>query len=82
MYFCYKSNSWKPSKTMPLDCKIKQTAAIPKGYYYVRMERKGYLYIDIDGITYKILNPFDEIPLYVKATKLKNGRWRLKKYEG
>ena len=29
-----------------------------------------------------IQNPFDEVPLYVKATKMKNGKWRLKKYEG
>lgn len=82
MYFCYKSNSWKPSKAMPVDCKIKKMAKIPEGYCYVRMERKGYLYVDIDGYTYKILNPFTEVPLYVKATKLKNGKWRLKKYEG
>lgn len=46
------------------------------------MERKGYLYIDIKGHTYKILNPFEEVPLYVKVTKLKNGEWKLRKYEG
>lgn len=67
---------------MPQNCKIKEDLKIPKGYYKVRMERKGFLYIDIKGQTYKILNPFEETPLYVKAFKLKNGEWRLKKYEG
>lgn len=82
MYYCNKAKSWIPLKNMPTNCKVKENFEIPKGYYKVRMERKGYLYIDIDNQTFKILNPFDEVPLYVKATKLKNGNWRLKKFEG
>lgn len=61
---------------------MKEKIETPKGYCKVRMERKGYLYIDIKGHTYKIQNPFEEVPLYVKVIKLKNGDWKLKKYEG
>lgn len=81
-YFCYKKNCYKILSSMPEKCKIAENNEIPYGYYKVRMERKGYLYIDINNITYKILNPFEDIPLYVKAYKLRNGQWRLKKYEG
>lgn len=82
VYFCNKKKSWVPLSSMPENCKVKENISIPKGCYKVRMERKGYLYVDIKGQTYKILNPFSDVPLYVKATKLKNGGWRLKKYEG
>lgn len=79
VYFCNKKQLWVPLKSMPQDCKVKINIEIPKGYYKVRMERKGYLYVDIGDITYKILNPFDDIPLYVKATKLRDGSWKLRK---
>lgn len=79
MYFCYKKQCWLPLKSMPKLCKVQEKLEIPKGYYKVRMERKGYLYIDIDDQTYKILNPFDDVPLYVKVTRLKNGQFKLKK---
>lgn len=82
MYFCTKINSWKPLNSMPENCMVKERFEVPKGYYKVRMERKGFLYIDIDNQTIKVPNPFEEIPLYVKAYKLRNGQWRLKKYEG
>jgi len=79
VYYCNKVQDWKPLKSMPEKCNIIINAEVPKGYYRVRMERKGYLYIDIKGQTYKILNPFDDIPLYVKAVKLKSGKWKLRK---
>lgn len=79
MYWCNKRQIYKPSRHMPQNCNIKARVEVPKGYYKVRMERKGYLYVDIDNCTYKIKNPFDDIPLYVKATKLKSGEWRLRK---
>lgn len=78
VYFCHKSNSWLPNKAMPKNCNVKLNAEVPIGYYRIREERKGYLYVDIDDHTYKILNPFKDVPLYVKATKTKNG-WKLKK---
>lgn len=74
-YYCNNEGQWKPSKSMPINCKIKrfsQTEA-PEGFYCVREERKGYLYVDIGDTTYKLKNPFDYIPAYVKITKTKNG---------
>lgn len=79
VFFCNKQNIWKPLKSMPTQCKIKNKLMIPKGYYKVRMERKGYLFIDIDNITIKVKNPFEDIPIFVKASKLKNGTWKLRK---
>ena len=78
MYFCTKLQSYQPLKSMPAQCNIELNAEVPQGYYRVRDERKGYLYVDIGDFTYKIFNPFEDIPLYVKATKTKTG-WRLKK---
>ena len=81
MYLCNRTRIYKPSKYMPENCKVKNRAnePIPDGYYRVRQYRNGYLYVDIDGQTYKIKNPFDDIPRYVKVRRLKNGEWRLKK---
>jgi hypothetical protein len=42
------------------------------------IERKGYLYIIVDGVTLKLKNPFDIIPDYVKLYKSK-GEWKIKK---
>ena len=67
---------------MPTNCKVKQQQEIPEGYYKVCFEKKGNLYIDFNGHIEIIPNPFNEIPLYVKATKMKNNKWRLKQYEG
>lgn len=78
VYFCRKLGIWKESKNMPNKCKIKENFEIPDGYYLVRMERKGYLYVDILDQTYKILNPFDHIPKYVKAKKNRKGEWRIR----
>lgn len=82
MYFCNKVNDWRPMNSMPKKCKVQEQALAPKGWYKVRMERRGFLYIDIEGQTRKFPNPFDEIPLYVKIIKQKNGTIKLKKYEG
>lgn len=67
---------------MPNNCKVKQNILIPEGCYKVCFEKRGNLYIDIDGHVEVIKNPFDDIPLYVKAIQMKNGKWKLKKYEG
>lgn len=79
MYFCMKEQKWKPNKNMPANCKVMQQAEIPQGYYRVIQERNGILYVSIQGQAYKIPNPFDDIPLFVKARKLKNGKWVLRK---
>lgn len=64
---------------MPENCKVKKKVATPDGYYKVCFEKRGRLYIDMNGHVEIIPNPFDDVPLYVKATKLKNGTWKLKK---
>lgn len=79
MYFCTKRNMWLPNKAMPSNCKQKAKAEVPKGYYAIRDYRKGYLYIDVDNHTIKLLNPFETVPLYVKLTKTKSGEYRIKK---
>lgn len=73
VYWCDRLQIWKPSKAMPEICNIKKSHEVPKGYYTVRQERKGYLYVDIDNITYKLENPFDYIPEFVKVSKTKSG---------
>ena len=79
MYYCTKEAKWKPNKAMSSNCKIKQKTDIPEGYYKVCFEKRGNLYIDMNGHIEIIQNPFDDIPLYVKAIKLKNGTWKLRK---
>ena len=73
VYYCDKIQAFKPSPSMPKDCKIKRVAEIPKGYCRVRGERKGWLYIDVKEETIKVKNPFDCVPLYVKVVKTKTG---------
>lgn len=82
VYFCNKIKKWKEMNTMPANCKVKQKEIIPSGYYKVCFEKRGNLYIDINGHIEIVPNPFNIVPLYVKATKLKSGKWRLKEYEG
>ena len=79
VYWCDKIHAYKPSSSMPENCKIKEKLQIPKGYSKVRFERKGYLYVDVNDQTIQIKNPFDDIPLYVKVTKSKDGNWRIRK---
>ena len=82
LYFCNKILKYKPNSSMPSDCKIKQNLEVPKGYYKVCFERRGRLYIEVDGFVKIVPNPFDETPIYVKIIKQKNGTIKLKKYEG
>lgn len=78
VYYCSKTNEYKPSKNMPEKCKVALQVEVPKGQYRVRDVRNGYLYVDIDGQTIKVLNPFTKVPQFVKAFKTKTG-WRIKK---
>lgn len=65
---------------MPTDCKVKVQVEVVrhKGKYQVRDCRNGYLYVDIEGATIKLLNPFDFVPDYVDVTK-RNGAYKIKK---
>lgn len=78
MYFCEKQQIWKPNKYMPNPCKISLSYEVPNGYHRVIDSRKKYLYIDMGDYTISVENPFDDIPLYVKITKTKNG-YKLRK---
>lgn len=65
---------------MPDNCKqkLKGDAVGHKGKYQVRNARKNYLYVDIEGTTYKLENPFDFVPDYVDVTK-RGGTYKVKK---
>lgn len=78
MYYCDKIRSYRPSKYMPTDCKVKKNITVPNGCYKVRQERKGFLYIDYKGVVIKVKNPFDYIPIYVKIRKTKDGEYKLR----
>lgn len=75
MYYCTKTQGYRPSRNMPTDCNVKANVKTPKGYYKVIHERKGYLYIDYKGNGIQVPNPFDEVPLYVKVRKNRNGQY-------
>lgn len=79
IYLCHKTSTYRPLKSMPKDCKIKRKLAIPKGYRRVLFERRGWLYIEMDDTTIVAANPFNEVPRFVKVTKAKDGKWRLRK---
>lgn len=78
VYFCYKKNRYEPLRTMPNNCKVKQPKVkVPRGYFEVVFERKGWLYVNVRGNLYKFRNPYGEIPPYVKLCKV-NGAWAIK----
>ena len=82
VYFCTKRGIWKPLSSFPKMCRVAEQAAIPSGYYKVCFERKGNLYVEINGIVQIIPNPYktgETVPKYVKAYQLKSGKWRIKK---
>lgn len=78
LYFCNKIQKYKFSSLAPSNCKIKRNMEIPEGYYQVCFERRGELYIDVNGVIEIIQNPYDFTPLYVKMNKLKSGVWKIK----
>ena len=79
MFYCNSEKRWKPNKIMPTKCKVKQNMEIPQGYNKVLFERRGYLYVDLGKEVKKILNPFNDIPSYVKVKKNKKGIYKLSK---
>ena len=78
MSYCSKIKGYKPLRSMPNNCPQKIKAKIPVGYNRVIQERKGKLYIDVEGQAVIVSNPFDYTPSYVKVIKLKNGVIKLK----
>lgn len=78
-YFCTKVGAWRESKNFPRRCKVMEQIEIPKGYSKVCFEKRGKLYVNVDGVIRIIPNPFDHVPQFVKAYQLKSGAWRVKK---
>lgn len=78
IYYCNKKKQWI-FKSEGEKCKVLKNQDIPKGYYPVRFEKRNRLYVDVNGNIVIIPNPFDEVPLYVKVYKTKDGKWRIKK---
>lgn len=79
VYWCDKVRAWKELSKTPKECKITEKAELPKGYYRVAFEKRGFLYVRIENGLIKIKNPYDEIPIMVKAYKTKNGEWKIRK---
>lgn len=82
LYFCNKTRSYKELKAMPSDCRVKEKSETPKGYYKVEFERRHRLYVLVDNKIEIVPNPYDHTPLYVKMTKLKSGKWKIKQAVG
>lgn len=76
--WCSKICDWKERAGMEKYCKYLNKKEVPQGYYNVEFERKGYLYVTVNGTTLKLENPFKTIPDYVKLYKNK-GEWKIKK---
>lgn len=80
VYYCNKNQRWMPSKFMPTDCKIKISQDAPPGYYKVCYEKRGNLYISVNGYIEIYKNPYDFIPNFVKL-KNKNGKKYIKDWK-
>lgn len=78
--WCNKINGYKELSAASTSCRYMNEEPTPNGYCRVEFERHGDLYVRVDADTVKpIHNPFDDIPKFVKVTKLKNGEYRLRK---
>lgn len=66
---------------MPKECNVKsQAVEIPKGCYPVSFEKKGKLYVNMNGVIKIFDNPYrSEIPEYVKVQKNKQGEFYIRK---
>lgn len=79
LYFCTKHNRWKELKNFPEVCKIVEQENIKKGFYKVCFEKRGNLYVEVDGYIRIVANPYDTTPQYVKVYKTKTGEWKVRK---
>lgn len=79
MYICPKTGQWTPNQKMPADCKVKRSQQVPASYSKVEFEKDGYLYVNLGEMTVKVLNPFADIPLFVKCHANKDGTYKIQK---
>lgn len=63
---------------MPKHCNVRLSQEAPKGFLPVVNHYKGDLYVSINNATIKIHNPYNDIPLFVKLSKTKNGDYKIK----
>lgn len=78
VYYCGKIQAYKELERAKMGCKYMSQIKVPDGYKLVEHERRGYLYINMGNEVIKVLNPFEDIPQFVKVTKTKSG-YKLKK---
>ena len=71
--WCGKINAYKERAGAEKYCKFlhEEQEDAPDGYYKVEFERHGYLYINFKNDIIKILNPFEDVPNFVKVRKNK-----------
>ena len=77
LFFCSKINGYKVNLNMPNKCKKKEIS-LPRNCYEVAFEKKGKLYVKVKDNIVIVDNPFDNVPIYVKMFKSKNGKWFVK----
>lgn len=78
VYYCGKIQAYKELERAKRGCKYMSQVEIPEGYKKVEHERHGYLYVNMGDEVIKILNPFKDIPQFVKVFKTKTG-YKVKK---
>ena len=79
VYYCGRIQAYKELERVMRGCKyMNSDIKIPNGYKKVEYERRGYLYINMGTEVIKVLNPFDDIPQFVKVSKTKSG-YKIKK---
>lgn len=77
LFYCNKNNEYRVNPRMNNTCK-KKPEVIPKNYYKVQFEKKKSLYIEVKNNIIVLKNPFDYVPVYVKLSKDRNGKWSIK----
>lgn len=73
-FWCGAIRDYKERDSYKTYCKILKNATVkekPDGYYDVKFERHGYLYVDFNGEVIKVENIFNDIPKFVKIKKTK-----------
>lgn len=69
--WCGHLHVWKERSGAEKYCKLLKDEPVPQGFYKVEFERHGFLYIKYNNVTIKVLNPFDDVPKFVKVKKTK-----------
>ena len=80
---CPYEKCWLPLDNMDV-CRLRKEGVdmshLKKGEYIVTFERGGKLYVDIDGMMHKFVNPFDDIPKVIEVVKV-DGEYYIRGFE-